>query len=162
MSHKIIDNYLSKEDFKKLKDIITGDTFPWFYNRSVADTNNENEKNTYFSHMIFNMTAQSSFFDIFYEKLIKHISPTGLRRIKVNLYPKSEKLIYHPKHVDFPFPHKGFILYLNTCNGFTILNDGTKIETIENRGLFFDSSLPHNSTTCTDKKRRLNINVNYF
>ena len=42
MSHKIIDNYLSKEDFKKLKDIITGNTFPWFYNRSVADTNNEN------------------------------------------------------------------------------------------------------------------------
>ena len=113
MSHQIVDNYLPKEDFTELKDLITGINFPWFYTNSVANINNENEKNAYFSHMIFNMTAQSSFFDFFYEKLIKHISPMGLRRVKVNLYPKSEKLIYHPKHVDFSFPHKGFILYLS-------------------------------------------------
>ena len=90
---KIIDDFLELEKFTLLQQTMMSDTFPWFYNRSVADTNNENEKNAYFSHMIFNMTAQSPFFDIFYERLIKYIKPVGLRRIKVNLYPKSEELI---------------------------------------------------------------------
>ena len=60
-----------------------------------------------------------------------------------------------------PFPHKGFLFYVNTNNGFTILEDGTKVESIANRALFFDSSKSHKSTTCTDEDIRVNININY-
>ena len=51
---------------------------------------------------------------------------------------------------------------MNTCNGFTILDDGTKIDSIENRALLFDPSKLHHSTTCTDEKVRINIILNYL
>ena len=41
-------------------------------------------------------------------------------------------------------------------------NDKTKIDSVENRILFFDPSIPHDSENCTDQKVRVNININYF
>ena len=61
-----------------------------------------------------------------------------------------------------PYKHKGAILYINDNNGKTILEDGTEIESKANRLLLFDASKPHNSTSCTDAKSRINININYF
>ena len=49
---------------------------------------------------------------------------------------------------------------LNTNNGKTILNDEVEIDSIANRLLVFDGDIPHCSTTCTDEKVRLNVNVN--
>ena len=68
----------------------------------------------------------------------------------------------HNNHVDYPFPHKGAIFYLNTNNGLTILEDKVEVESIENRLLLFDSSKQHKSTTCTDDKCRINVNFNFF
>ena len=65
-------------------------------------------------------------------------------------------------HFDLSFPHKGAIFYVNTNDGFTVLEDGTEIKSIENRVLLFDPSTKHHSTTCTDKKVRITINFNYF
>ena len=56
----------------------------------------------------------------------------------------------------------GLYFILNTCNGYTKLEDGTKVFSVENRALFFDSYTPHCSTSCTDKLYRSNININYF
>ena len=44
----------------------------------------------------------------------------------------------------------------------TVLEDGTECESVANRLLLFDATKPHHSTTCTDQKRRVNINVNYM
>ena len=65
-------------------------------------------------------------------------------------------------HIDYPFPHKGAILSLNTCNGYTKLEDGTKVDSVANRILLFDASTPHCSTTTSDTTARFNININYF
>lgn len=54
------------------------------------------------------------------------------------------------------------IFYLNTNDGFTILNGETKINSVENRILLFDPSELHSSTTCTNDKCRVNVNFNYF
>ena len=85
--------------------------------------------------------------------------------MKVNCYPRTEKRIVHGRHVDF-FNHKGsvngLIFSLNTCNGATILEDGKEVKSIANRALFFDSMKPHSSTSCSDKKARFNININYL
>ena len=72
---------------------------------------------------------------------------------------EADKLI---KHIDFDFSHKGAILYINSCNGYTKLEDGTKIDSVANRILFFDPSTPHCSTTTSDTTARFNINFNYF
>ena len=44
----------------------------------------------------------------------------------------------------------------------TLIFDGTKIDSIANRALLFDPSKLHSSTSCTDDKVRLNMNINYF
>ena len=62
----------------------------------------------------------------------------------------------------FEYRHKSAILYINTNNGLTVLEDGTECESVANRLLLFDASKPHHSTTCTDQKRRVNINMNYM
>ena len=43
-----------------------------------------------------------------------------------------------------------------------ILEDGKEVKSIANRALFFDSMKPHSSTSCSDKKARFNININYL
>ena len=35
--YKVIDNFLSKEDFNKIKEVIIGSNFPWYFNPSVSD-----------------------------------------------------------------------------------------------------------------------------
>ena len=70
--------------------------------------------------------------------------------------------IEDPKHTDYPYSHKGALFYINTNNAPTILEDGTKIEAIENRLLKFDPSFAHNSTHPTDTKTRITINFNYM
>ena len=37
-----------------------------------------------------------------------------------------------------------------------------KIKPKENRAVFFNPSIEHCSSTCTDEKRRITINVNYL
>ena len=83
-------------------------------------------------------------------------------RIKANLYYKTPILKEHPEHMDYDFPHKGAIYYINDNDGYTVLKGKHKIKSEANSLLLFDPSEPHNSTSCTDAKARININFNYF
>ena len=85
-----------------------------------------------------------------------------LLRVKANMYPSTDKIFEHAPHVDYDYSVKGAILSLNTCDGFTRLEDGTKVDSVANRMLFFDSSRPHNSSTTTNVQTRINININYL
>ena len=86
----------------------------------------------------------------------------ALMRIKANLYYKTPTLKEHPEHMDYDFPHKGAIYYINDNDGYTVLKGKHKIKSEANSLLLFDPSEPHNSTSCTDAKARININFNYF
>ena len=83
-------------------------------------------------------------------------------RAKVNLYTKTPQIIEHTMHKDFEFEHKGALFSLNSCDGYTLLEDGTKIDSVANRMLIFDASKNHASTTCTNQNVRMNINLNFF
>ena len=54
------------------------------------------------------------------------------------------------------------IFYVNTCNGYTELKDGTKIESVANRLVSFPADTRHRSVSQTDEQRRLVININYL
>ena len=56
---------------------------------------------------------------------------------------------------------RGALLMLNTCDGYTGFEDGTNIDTVENRMVFFDSTEKHHSTNCTNQQFRLTMNINY-
>ena len=53
------------------------------------------------------------------------------------------------------------IYYFNTNNGYTLFENGDKVESIRNRLIMFKSNLRHTGTTCTDKPNRYVLNINY-
>ena len=140
-----------------------GGKFPWYFKSGVVTLKEKDSSHCYWVHFFFSREdgISSPFFKIL-EPILKKLKVKALMRIKANLYTNQGEIKEHQKHVDFPFKHKGAIFYLNTCNGFTTLADGTKIESVGNRILLFNPSIPHHSSTCTDENTRVNININYF
>ena len=86
----------------------------------------------------------------------------SLLRIKGNFYPHTETLKEHAGHRDYLYSNTGALYSLNTCDGFTKLYDGTKIDSVANRMLIFDASTVHNSSTTTTAAARFNINFNFL
>lgn len=161
-SYQVIDNYLDTETFKSLQNFLTGDHFPWYFQNSVAKKNQEHLDDYYFTHVVYdNHIPQSNAFKSL-TPLLEKIEIKSLIRIKVNFYPNLSNFVINQPHVDYDFPHNGAVFYVNTNNGFTILDNNIKIESIENRILFFNPADQHQSTHCTDSKARITININYI
>ena len=93
--------------------------------------------------------------------LLDKLDARCLIRIKANLYPNTEILHEHSMHTDYDFSHSAAILSLNTCNGYTKFEDGTKVESVANRLVTFPQKMKHTGTTCTDEPFRSVINLNY-
>ena len=157
---KIIDNFLSKEEFVELKNLISSNEFPWFLELKVADLNDFSD--FYFIHTFYNkFTVTSNFFSLL-QPILNKLEVKALIRCRILRYVGREKLIEHKKHIDFNFPHNTCILYLNTNDGFTRLHDGSCVNSVENRALISNGNLEHNSTNCTNADFRLVLTINYF
>jgi len=169
IKYSIKDDFLDQVDFANIKNIMLGHELPWFFQHEVAFPKKNEIKDIvhgdefFWGHVFFrpNQGISSPFFKIL-APILKKLKPKALIRIRANLFSNQGKIIEHENHSDCPFKHKGALFSLNTCNGFTVLKDNTKIKSVENRMLLFDPSLPHRSSTCTDAKVRCNININYF
>lgn len=164
MTYSIHDNFLSENDFLQIKNYVLNDRFPWsIHTRVSGEIDEENDPETfYFVHHFYEGPENKSPQSIILKPIIDKLDLAMIIRVKGNLYPRTDKLKYHNKHVDYYFPHQAAIFYLNDNDGYTVLNDGVKIESISNRLLLFDASKEHNSTTCTNSKFRANINFNYI
>jgi len=156
---KIVDNFLKKEEFNSIQKIIMGEQFNYFYKDYVTVT--QDIDHFYFAHELYSDNVPKSDFYEIINPILKKLKILSLIRAKVNCFPRTEKLITYGQHVDQDYKHKGAILYINTCNGGTYVEDKF-IPSVENRVLLFDSSKWHKSTNCTDEKCRFNININYF
>ena len=156
----VIDNYLSENDFKFLKKAIVDDcVLPLFLQTSVGSV--DIEDGIFFTHLFFDNGQWNSPHRELLFPILNKLNPSEIIRIQLNLYPKTFFIKKHSWHVDRKFSHKGCILYLNTNNGRTIIRNSIKAKSVENRALFFDPSMEHRSTTCTDKEFRSNIIINY-
>jgi len=165
-SYEVIDNFLPKEDFKRLQEILP-ERVPFYFQKTINGFHSESEKDTtfYMTHMLYNWEDNYPDYSTFYNDykiILDKLEVKSLVRMKINLYPRTDKIETHKSHYDYPYEHKGCIFSLNTCNGATILEDGTKIKTVANRALLFDPSKEHSSTSCTNAKTRLNVNINYL
>jgi len=163
MSYKIRDNFLPEIYLKSLKELVFNEDgiFPWFWALTLNPRQIDKSYDTYFYHTLYDNTINSPHYEVF-EPILKLLEVKSLIRLKVNCYPWQENLVEHTKHIDYDFDHKGAILSLNTCNGYTILNDGKRIDSIENRLLEFNPREMHASTNTSNAKARINININYF
>lgn len=159
---QVIDNFLEPENFKALQDNIFNPYFPWYVMPGVTEVKNENKDHWLLTHHFYkDYEVCSRFFKPLSDVIVK-LDMRSIIRIKANLYPRTDKRIEHDFHSDYDYSHKSGLYSLNTNNGFTIMGDGKKIESVANRMIIFDASKPHKSTTCTDKNFRTNIVFNYF
>jgi hypothetical protein len=168
MDYKIIDDFLSEEELRYLQNLIVYNSeFPLFFNNSVSFKGEpDSDWRWYATHILYNKDIPNSeyfkgVYDIFIPKFSQVVGFKSLIRIKANMYPHTDTLKENEQHVDLSFPHHAAVFSLNTCDGFTRMNDGNKVDSVENRIVFFDASLPHNSTTTTNKAR-YNINFNWL
>ena len=160
---QIIDNFLDYNEFKVISSILTDQNFPWYYSDYVAHEESRNNYEYYFEHNFYNFWRPSSNYFELLLPILEKLNVKALIRAKANLYPNSgNTLLKNAFHKDQDFTHKGAVFYVNTNDGYTGLEDGTKIKSVENRILLFNSSELHHSTHCTDQKVRININLNYF
>jgi hypothetical protein len=164
-NYQILDNFLSKEDFLKLKNLLLSHDFPWYFNSHKVShqySSSPNEYNFQFTHLFYkHYTPQSSFVETI-NPLIKKINPKAIVAIKANLTPITTEKIIYGYHTDYEFKGKTGIFYVNNNNGTTLLKDVAEIESIENRLVIFDSKILHTGTSCTNEQVRCVINLNFY
>ena len=175
---KVEDDFLDKTQFDILQTFILSGQCGWFFNEDI-DYEGANKDTFQFTHSFYRNNCPSS---DHYEKLWAVIEKFNesdpergasggiiLARCKANLLTRTPKIIKNSYHCDFvPLLKKKLkhlttsIYYINSNNGYTEFEDGTIVESVANRMLSFPTNLQHRGTSCTDEKRRIVINFNYF
>jgi hypothetical protein len=157
---KIINNALQKEDFVKIKNILEGEEFNWYYCNGVST---KADNNFQFVHTFYNgLNVCSDFYPLLFP-IIKILNPVSILRIKSNLITKQNIIIEHGMHVDNNYKYgKTAIYYVNTNNGYTKFLNGEKVMSEENKLIIFNTKEQHSGTTCTDSPARIVINFNYI
>ena len=179
MDNKILchDDFLSTSEFLMLQNCILGtpneNRFSWTWGENVIDPKLVEESdvdpldNYQLFHWVYLQNMYVSTPDISQRMMPiitnKVINVRSLVSIKINCNTRTSNIVKHGFHNDVEnYDSKTGILYMNTCNGYTEFENGTKVESKANRFIEFDSKLKHRGTTCTDTKRRVVINLNYF
>ena len=99
--------------------------------------------------------------------VINQLDPIAIHRIKANCLPWTENIKVSGLHTDINEKRMlestpmTAILYINTNDGYTVFEDGTKIDSVANRICIFPYYLKHSGTTCTNANRRIALNINY-
>ena len=182
MKHaKIIDNALDKGYFEHLnkKILHSGPKFQWMFNEKVATHDDDpNDEQFYFVSSFYNNNNIENPFYYELKPLLDFLDVRAIIRARAIMYTNQGKQIIHGSHIDFCYDHKAALLYMNTCNGFTLMCDDdwdrdngdvngryeqdNKIMSVENRIAIHNGSTPHCSSTCTDDRKRIVLAINYF
>jgi hypothetical protein len=187
----VIDNYLPLDKFKALQDTCLSTNFPWYWQSHVSlppwcYVDDPLAMETFgWNHQIYDKETnfQGLYLEAF-ETLLTQIKQTlnmNCMFIRIRLSMKVFKKNfteenYNLPHIDYNFPHKTIIYYLNDSDGPTwIFNekfDGIyepkkftvkeKILPKENRILFLDGFQYHTASNPIDTDRRVIININYI
>ena len=162
---KIYDDFLSNKSLSYIQSIFFNPKFSWLWCDNTVHPPQCDELDDYkFYRVLYEHGSKN-------EKVIEDLAPIihhpeincqYLIRIKANCNPRSDRIIKHGFHIDTTTKCTTAIFYVNSNNGYTEFEDGTKVESIENRFVTFPSHLQHTGTTCTDQKRRIVINFNYY
>jgi hypothetical protein len=157
----IIDNFLSEEEFESIHGLMMGSDFPWYFNNGILVKDKDDTKFQFTHTFYMNSMAQSNFIDRL-NPIFTKISANALIRVKSNLQTRSNSVVETGLHTDTNFPCTTAIFYINTNNGYTAFEDGTRVDSVANRLVSFDSNMKHSGTTHTDTATRVLINFNYI
>tara|TARA_X000000368_G_C23027312_1_gene710856 strand:+ start:920 stop:1453 length:534 start_codon:yes stop_codon:yes gene_type:complete len=174
----IQDNFLPLNEFEQLRDGLLRWDFPWYIAHVVNDIEEYVDEmfNMQFSHLFYNTYSPQCDQISILEPILKKLQPIAIFKIKANMMPNQGKIVEHGLHTDVTDTKthlinsiskikdhmKTSILYLNTNNGYTKFEDGTKVESVANRMVTFPNHIMHTGTTTTDSQYRLVLNLNYI
>jgi hypothetical protein len=161
LEYTVKDNFLENSLFKKIQEMLFSSWMPWYFSRE--QTVGEKDGYYFFHHFYQNFLPKSNLYELI-SPVLSNFNIKSLISIRANLVTNRDKIYSSAIHNDTDHINKTAILYMNTCNGYTLLNmdKEIKINCIENRVLIFDSQIKHCAVSQTDKKRRIVINFNYF
>ena len=163
---KIEDNFLDQKEFDKLQIFMMGIDIAWYYNNKI-DFSDDVDKYQFIHSFYFNHAPNSPLIELL-TPIIKKIDSITLGKIKANLLTRTPNIVENEFHVDVGFSEEKLkqlttsIFYVNTNNGYTKFEDGTKVECVANRFITFPTNIKHCGTSCSDQKTRVLINFNYF
>ena len=176
----VIDNFLPHDVFTTIYDMFMSTWFEWYYNTSVTYGDVEDPASRgQFTHTFYCMgeeeNAEKNVLSVpgqpnVMSKRMKTIAPLsdhiGIKkpmRIKANQQMRTDRIERNPYHVDFTdLVCTTSVYYINTCDGYTQFMHGEQVQSKANRLVTFPSYLKHAGTTCTDQKRRVVLNLNYY
>ena len=157
---QITDDFIPSMFLDDLLQNCLGDSFGWFWNDVVKEPNDDS-RNKQFVHTFFAGKVNSDYFPLL-TPILEKLEIDTLLKAKINLTPRAETIYEHGFHTDIKEPDVlTAIFYVNTNNGYTAFRDGSRIESVANRVIVFDSLTEHTGTTCTDVDARLVLNINY-
>jgi hypothetical protein len=165
-SAKVYKNFLDRETFEEIQKAFLSPAVPWSYNSYIIVSENPNQGpdlNTFqFTHGLFHDGQPTSpGFDLI-KPILDKIKPEIILRVKANLTPRNNEHIIGGFHVDTNEPCTTAVFYLNTNNGYTMFEDGTKVPSAENTLVEFESDNKHTGVGQTDTQVRLVLNLNYI
>jgi hypothetical protein len=158
MNYEIIDNFLPKEVYETVNEVMLGREMDWNFIRGV---NTPDDGFHQFTHVFYTNYQPVSRFYSLVEPIINQIHPVSIVRVKANMHIQQPELIRHGFHHDVDNCVTS-IYYVNTNNGKTVFENGMEVDSVGNRLLVFDSNEEHTGTTSTDTLQRCVINFNYF
>ena len=173
---KVIDDFLTKEQYRSVYQYFLdnkmgykGETVPWYWSDGVVT---QGDGLVQFFNMCYakDMVLNHVMYEVLMP-IIDIIKPMALHRIKANLTLNDKIQPLDPKemlHVDSVYCHDSDkmttgIYYVNSNNGYTLFEDGTKVESVANRFVAFTCNINHGGIPCSDDTmRRIVINFNWF
>ena len=164
---KIIPNFIEDRGVQqRIKNtLLDSNNFGYTYKDHVGSLNDKSD--FYFLHTLFSspfdggQTQISQSFNEILSPLIGRFNFNYLIRGKVNMYTRKPEFIKTEMHTDYPIEHMVALYSVNTNNGYTLFEDGTKVDSVENQIVIFHGSKKHCSVAQTDTNVRVNVNINF-
>ena len=166
----VTDNFLGEEEFTTLRDQIFAFHFSWNFSGTVVYDDEEPSPGG-FSHVVYKYHAPASgLYNLLIPIITNQFKIAALWRVQINLLLRLPEPFYYQFHSDTEIDMEEdiaaqwttSILYMNTNNGYTEFEDGTKVESVANRITTFPSVTRHRVVSQTDEQRRVVINFNYL
>ena len=163
------DNVYPEEEFNKIQFEVMGSNFPWYVQESGVSTNVTDDGYGFqFTHQLRNIDGSTSSYNNLFSDLYMRLGVKKLLRSKINLLYRTKNIHeFKPFHIDIESNWLGnqqwttAIFYINTNDGYTVFEDGTKINSVANRICIFPHWMKHSGTTCTNTNRRIALNLNF-
>lgn len=157
MTIKIENNFLKNSSFWKICKTVSSKNFPWYiegeYNdliHTLIDTSNKKQENSIYANEILSpLVSQLNSKELYHAKLIFNFCSSELKEQPV---PKQE--------IDNNKSFRGF-LCINTNNSEIEIAGVDKISSVENRFISFPKNNPYFTSTHTDKRCRIVLELIY-